>query len=623
MTFLRGFASLALFCVAASLFGQMTPDAPIKDFRLPRFGDDGYTQWVLQGAEGIYDSEAQVRVKDMAMRVYSGDERMALELSMDSPAATLRLQENRGYSNSRIQIDGPNFTISGIGWEWSGESREIVVREQTQVTFTQGIAGAFAGVGEISETKETKIRSERLLLRTSEAGYYFEFTGGVVARSNEMDLQSEQLLAYADAPGGVNELEVAAAPGELESIRRILARDRVVILQEGKTVNADEAEFFPREQRAILRGSTSVATRGAYFSGDRLTSRSGEIVLSGAEGKGRAQTILSDTGGLGLQGASALSSETIILADTITMQELPIKNHFNFDGSVEVLSGAVQLQSGSMKIISHRVGDAPLSAGSQISVGEVTEIFADGGVRISQEGQIATGEQVTFFPAEERALLEGAPKVTNGEAVVTGQRMELRPRRANVWGLADAPVVVRLPPMPDLGYEAFTPGFASAQEATTPKSAVDETETVVTSQRLTMIEALEITTFRFTEEVTVTATNLDATCDRLDVITRESAMAYGTDRAGEAALELQRIEARDAVVIRQAGRTATANKADILPLENKVILEGQTVVEDERGRVTGNRMTLLQGQRRAIVEGGGPEEERARVTLPSMSVETP
>ncbi|HBR94414.1 MAG TPA: hypothetical protein DEA90_09650, partial [Opitutae bacterium] len=107
--------------------------------------------------------------------------------------------------------------------------------------------------------------------------------------------------------------------------------------------------------------------------------------------------------------------------------------------------------------------------------------------------------------------------------------------------------------------------------------------------------------------------NLDTTCERLDVIATESKQA-GTD----APLVLERIEALEQVVIKQIGRTATADKAIILPDEGKVVLEGEAVVEDDRGRVSGHRMTLLQGERRAIVEGGGPDGERARITLPAM-----
>ena len=143
------FLTVYLLCfVTASLYSQMTPSAPIKNFRLPRFGDNGYTQWMLLGEQGIYDRDEQLSVQEMAMRIYSGDQRMALELSMDSPQGTLLLQENRGHSESPITIVGANFKISGIGWEWSGDTKEIIVKQDAVVKFTQGIAGAFGDIGE-------------------------------------------------------------------------------------------------------------------------------------------------------------------------------------------------------------------------------------------------------------------------------------------------------------------------------------------------------------------------------------------------------------------------------------------------------------------------------------------
>jgi lipopolysaccharide export system protein LptA len=167
--------------------------------------------------------------------------------------------------------------------------------------------------------------------------------------------------------------------------------------------------------------------------------------------------------------------------------------------------------------------------------------------------------------------------------------------------------------MPDLGYVAFTPSSADASKSTVQA----ETEaTLVTSQLLRMIEEPKQTLFQFTEDVQVTATNLAATCDRLDVIAVDQAIAAPDAKV---ALELQRIEAHNNVVIKQAGRTATAMKASILPEEGKVVLEGKAVVNDERGRAAGHRLTLFKGQRRAIVEGGGPEGERARITLPAIS----
>ena len=596
----------------------MTPNAPIKNFRLPRFGDNGYTQWMLQGDQGIYDRDEQVSVKQMAMRIYSGDERMALELSMDSPQGTLLLQENRGYSESPITIVGANFKISGIGWKWSGDTKEIIVKQDAVVKFTQGIAGAFVNIGETKtdgDLSGTEIHSDHLLLRTTKEEYYFEFTGNVHAVSDQMDLKTETLIALADVPQGRGGSSAKLAPSELDSIRQIIAHDDVTIIQSGKTINADEAEFFPREQLVNLSGAASIDMKGAYLSGETIRSQSGEIEIAGTKAAGRAQMILIETGGLGILGASALTSDTIILADTITMREKPTENHFFFKGSVEVMSGAVQMQSARMTVISNKV-DQPKTKEEDLDlkVGEVKNIVASGGVRIEQNGQVATGEQVTFYPAEERAVLTGDPKVINGEAIATGNTMELKPKLAIISGEADDPVIVRLPEMPDLGYVAFTPTSAEAPMPTVQ----NETEaTIVTSQLLHMIEEPKQTLFRFNEDVQVTATNLDTTCERLEIIAVEQPDAT---LDAKAALELQRIEAHENVVIKQTGRISTAKKAIFLPKEGKVVLEGSAVVKDEQGRAAGHRMTLFQGQGRAIVEGGGLEGERARVTLPGMSV---
>jgi len=212
--------------------------------------------------------------------------------------------------------------------------------------------------------------------------------------------------------------------------------------------------------------------------------------------------------------------------------------------------------------------------------------------------------------------LTGSPRVTNGEAEVTGSRIELQPKLVIVHGAGEQRVRVKLPEMPDLGYEAFVPGLQK-NGVESPENEVRPEPTIVQSQLLRMSEGPEQTLFRFTEAVEVTATNLVATCERLDVIAIER-KATAPEAAASEKLAVERIEAHDSVEVRQSGRTATSEKAFILPQEGKVVLEGNAVVNDDRGQVSGHRMTLLQGERRAIVEGGGPEGERARITLPAM-----
>jgi len=599
----------------------MTPNAPVKNFRFPRFAENGYTEWVLQGAKGIYDSEAQIRVDGMALRVYSGDERMAKELTLDSPQATIRLQENRAFSAETIEITGANFTITGTGWEWVGETKEIVVEADTVVEFTQAIVGGLSKGEPTGTVKRTVIKSDRLVLQTTEKEYRFEFSGSVRVVSGEMDLRSNLLIALADVPEGADEGS-APDPGKLDSVREVIAMEEVLIVQGGRTVRAGEAQFLAREGRATLTGAPRIEVAGAYLSGAVVRSQSGELVIEGSPSEGRAQMILTETGGLGLQGMSALSEETIVLANKITMQEVEAGNRFLFEEQVEVMSGAVQLQAGRMTIEADAVGKSAVAESEEgeagdLKVGAVRRLIAEGGVRIEQEGQVATGEQVVFYPSEGRCVLTGQPRVTNGEAIVTGHKMELKPKLAIVTSDGTEKVKVELPMMPDLGYQTFSPTL-NQEDAGEKEEAAKPELTVVQSRQLRMLEEPERTLFRFTDAVEISATNLEATCERLDVIATEKRAATATEDPSKR-LEVERIEAHDSVEIKQAGRTATASRAFILPKEGKVVLEDNAVVNDERGRVSGYRMTLLQGQRRAIVEGGGgPGQERVRITLPAL-----
>lgn len=611
---------------------QMTPNAPVKDFRLPRFAENGYAQWVLQGGRGIYDSPEQVRVEAMVLRVYSADERMAQELSLESPEATLRIQENTAQSEAAIRILGANFEISGIGWKWDGNRKEIEVLSDASVRFSQGLNGTFSSHDVRSKNAvETVIRSQRLVLKTTETDYLFEFTGAVGVDSGVMQLTSESLYVEADAPKGKLEKVAGENLGQLDAVRKVIAQRKVMIVESGRTVRSDLAEFYPREDRAFLSGNAHVELETAYLSGSTIESKQNRIILVGDARHGRAQMILYKTGGLGLKGQGALSEETIVLADRIELQSATTQNTFLFTGSVDVMSGPIQLQSDRMTIVSATESKSEATTEeSELAFGSVESLLAEGAVQVLNGDQKATGASVEFFPSEGRAVLSGDPRITSGEAVVDGQWMELKPESALIRGSATSPVIVSLPAMPDMGFDPTMGMGAESSEpiepsenTTKPSSenssleptveAKEPAKTVIQSDNLMMTQVEGGSHFEFKEAVNVLANNLVADCERMDVYTRE-VKTEGTS----AKHQLERIEAYDSVRIEQMGRVATAGKATILPIEGRVVLEEKAVVEDARGRVSGHKLILLQGERRAIVEGGGADGERARITLPGM-----
>ena len=621
--------SLSLCLATTSFVGaaidDITPSAPVKNFRYPRFGENGYVQWVLKGSEGIYDSEEQIRVMGMGLRLYTGDERMTVEMSLDSPEATLRLQDNKAFSDSAIEIVGQNFKITGIGWTWDGNTREIEVLEHAVVEFRQAISEAMPGVNAIdaADVRETIIRSQRLKLRTTEEFYYFNFREDVHVLSADMELKCKALMAVAETSQGseaqTNNKSVTA--GELESLSEIRARGDVLITQQGRVVRAGAADFFPRKQLVNLGDKPTVELSGAYIAGNLIRMEQGEVEIHGGGDSGRAQMFLTKTGGLGIQGASALSSETIILADQIRMRELEQENRFNFDGSVEVMSGALQLRSDTMTIFANHSNAKASTAKqnvadeAQLNVGEVRSLVAEGNVRIEQSGQYATSDKVVFHPLEERAVLTGKPKVTNGEAIVSGSTMQLKQGLAIVEGSGEERVVVTLPVLPDLGYDGVAALVADDKKS--PIEGAEPKTTVIRSYLVRMIEQPGETLFEFRNKVQISATNLDATCEQMDVIARDKSKSASTGQLDER-LQVERIEANEAVMIEQSGRVATARKAVILPVEGRLILEGDAVVTDAQGgRVSGHRLFLNQGERRAVIDGGAG---RAKITLPEFQL---
>jgi hypothetical protein len=150
----------------------------------------------------------------------------------------------------------------------------------------------------------------------------------------------------------------------------------------------------------------------------------------------------------------------------------------------------------------------------------------------------------------------------------------------------------------------------AAAEPALPTTPVD---TVIESKGpLEMVSTETTSTFTFSEEVVITATNLRMTCDKLVVVTR---------RAGDPAATLgqqknfKSLLATGHVRIRQNDREAECDRAEILPGEDKIALDGNLKITTygESGKFvqSGARGWLYRGQRRAVIE-------RPRLVGPSL-----
>lgn len=145
----------------------------------------------------------------------------------------------------------------------------------------------------------------------------------------------------------------------------------------------------------------------------------------------------------------------------------------------------------------------------------------------------------------------------------------------------------------------------SSEEA----SSTAEAKTVITSDRLDVINTDEGNRFIFSGSVRIEGDEFTAECDQMEVRTDSNE----GDDFGAIAF----IEGSGNVTIHQDDRIATAGRVLIYPRKDEIVLEDNPSVRDARGSVSGYRM-ILRGKDRKISIEPGPDGEQPRVELPSL-----
>ena len=134
-TKIKGFFLLLTTVMILGLFAQIIPDAPVIDFKLPMFGENGYKIWDLQGDEGHYINAGRIDVINLKLRVYSGDESLTLDTTIESPKAIMLVRRNMALSDASIRMFGSNYEIMGSDWIWEGSNRTLKVKKNVRVNF--------------------------------------------------------------------------------------------------------------------------------------------------------------------------------------------------------------------------------------------------------------------------------------------------------------------------------------------------------------------------------------------------------------------------------------------------------------------------------------------------------
>lgn len=135
-------ASTTTFCTHAQANEDKQADlsAPIYDFELPLFAEDGYKRWQLSGHEGRYLGNSRILVLLMHVQVFHEKKLNKTLLNLKSPEASIDLSTKQAKSPYALDIEGKGFHIHGKNWVWSGPQKKIILQKEVKTTFDQALS---------------------------------------------------------------------------------------------------------------------------------------------------------------------------------------------------------------------------------------------------------------------------------------------------------------------------------------------------------------------------------------------------------------------------------------------------------------------------------------------------
>jgi len=127
-----------------ALLGQRTEiAAPVENFRLPVFGDDGNRVWELRGQTGTHRDDRTIAVERMVLQTFAPGNPQHAELIIESPRAVIIPEKNQATGDGYLflQATDGHYAIVGRQWRWFGDEERITIKEDARVTFRQSMGG--------------------------------------------------------------------------------------------------------------------------------------------------------------------------------------------------------------------------------------------------------------------------------------------------------------------------------------------------------------------------------------------------------------------------------------------------------------------------------------------------
>ena len=119
-------------------------NAPVKNFRLPSFNDDGHRTSLLRGSEARYTSANQIDIVELNFAQFRGDGSTETNNILLAPSASVLMKEQNQIAitgRESMRLINKGLEATGEKWSYDHTDRRLIINQNVRVVFRAELTG--------------------------------------------------------------------------------------------------------------------------------------------------------------------------------------------------------------------------------------------------------------------------------------------------------------------------------------------------------------------------------------------------------------------------------------------------------------------------------------------------
>ncbi len=123
----------------ASAAPKVAASAPIKNFRLPTFNEEGFRHLMLRAAEASLPSPERIDVVEMELTLFTGLADEQIESMLAAPAAAFFPAKLFVSGDQSVRLERSDLTVTGSDWSYDHNDKKVIINRDAHVIFRSAI----------------------------------------------------------------------------------------------------------------------------------------------------------------------------------------------------------------------------------------------------------------------------------------------------------------------------------------------------------------------------------------------------------------------------------------------------------------------------------------------------